>query len=114
MTWEKVTRLHVVACQERIASLGSRHLACFLPAGAQARNKLLKKQQQQQHNATAAAEQAGQAAIAAATAGQKAAAVRMKQKVAQLSPTKGWLLQTTQLTDQMSGSGLAAFAHGSR
>lgn len=58
-------------------------------AGALAHSKQLSKQQLLQAGAVAAAEASGQAAIAAATAGHKAAAARMKQKLAQLSPTKG-------------------------
>lgn len=60
-------------------------------AGAQAHSKQLKRQQQQQADAVAAAEQLRQATVAAATAGQKAAALRMKHKMAQVSPTKGEL-----------------------
>lgn len=62
---------------------------CF--TGALAHSKQLKHQQQQQADAEAAAEKAERSAIAAATAGQKAAAVRMKHKMSQLSPTKGQL-----------------------
>lgn len=43
----------------------------------------------------ATAEESQHAAVAAATAGQKAAAARMKQKLTQLSPTKGQLQHTT-------------------
>lgn len=59
--------------------------------GALARSKQLRRQQQQQADAVAATEQSEQAALAAAAAGQKAAAIRMKQKISQLSPTKGEL-----------------------
>ncbi|KAL3156946.1 Cilia- and flagella-associated protein 74 [Trebouxia sp. C0009 RCD-2024] len=57
-------------------------------SGALAHSKQLKWQQQQQVDAVAAAEQSDRSAIAAATAGRKAAALRMKQKLKQLSPTK--------------------------
>ena len=60
-------------------------------AGAQAHSKQLKRQQQQQADAIAAAEQSQRATVAAAIAGQKAAALRMKQNLAQMSPTKGEL-----------------------
>ena len=66
---------------------------CF--PGALARSKQLKRQQQQQAEAVETAEESQHAAVAAATAGQKAAAARMKQKLAQLSPTKGKLQHFT-------------------
>ena len=62
--------------------------SCF-GAGALLHSKQLTKQQLLQDKAVAAADASGQAAIAAATAGHKAAAMRMKQKLAQLAPTKG-------------------------
>lgn len=52
-------------------------------------SKWLSHQAGLQEQAKAAADVAGQAAIAAATAGRKAAAMRMKQKQAQLAPIKG-------------------------
>lgn len=52
-------------------------------------SKFLSHQAALQAQATAAADAAGQAAIAAASAGRKAAALRMKQKQAQLAPIKG-------------------------
>ena len=61
---------------------------CFA-AGALLHSKHLTKQQLLQDKAVAAADASGQAAIAAATSGHKAAAMRMKQKLAQLAPTKG-------------------------
>ncbi|DBA92223.1 hypothetical protein WJX77_001787 [Trebouxia sp. C0004] len=74
----------LAAQQQQLAS--TRHTQEM--QGALAHSKQLTRQQSLQAGAVAAAEASGQAAIAAATAGRKAAAARMKQKTAQLSPTK--------------------------
>ncbi|KAL0048978.1 hypothetical protein WJX82_003679 [Trebouxia sp. C0006] len=74
----------LAAQQQQLAS--TRHAQEM--QGALAHSKQLTRQQRLQAGAVAAAEASGQAAIAAATAGRKAAAARMKQKTAQLSPTK--------------------------
>ena len=70
--------------------------------GALARSKQLRRQEQQHSEAVAAAEHSEHAAITAATAGQKAAAARMKQKMTELSPTKGQLQHIIQLDDYLS------------
>ena len=67
-----------------------------------ARSKQLRRHQQHQAEAVAAAEHSEHVAVAAATAGQKAAATRMKQKSMQLSPTKGQLQHTNQFDDYLS------------
>lgn len=90
----RFTNIDMALCfdQAELWDLDS-YFSCFL--GALARSKQLKRQQQQQAEAVATAEESKHAAVTAATAGQKAAAARMKQKLTQLSPMKGQLQHIT-------------------
>ena len=62
-------------------------MSCY--AGGLSQSRQLNKQQALQAQAVAAADASAEAAIQAAEAGHRAAAIRMKQKIAQLAPTKG-------------------------
>lgn len=75
-----------------LSTRNSFSIALLLPfTGALLHSRRLSKQQDLQDRAVAAAEASSQAAVEAAKAGRKAAALRMKQKLAQTASAQGAL-----------------------